>query len=272
MAGLKDLTGQQFGRLTVIARAENNAQGSAQWLCKCSCGNPEYKIVRSTHLISGSVKSCGCLMKEAGNILNQRFGKLVVVSKADDKIANDGVHITMWNCRCDCGNMTVVDTSSLKSGHTKSCGCLQGEHHNDATHKEGRTRLYRIWNNIKQRCLNPNNSNFKNYGGRGITVCDIWLNSYIAFKEWALNNGYSDNLSIDRINVNGDYEPNNCRWVTQKMQNNNTRSNKKITFNGETLTLAQWRERLGFKRGVLEYRLNNGWDLEKAFLTPSKQH
>jgi hypothetical protein len=268
MAKLKDLMGQKFGKLTVIGRAENDSQGRAMWICKCDCGNPEYKIVRSQHLIRGSVLSCGCLQREREDLTGQKFGMLTVISMAEDRIKSNGNNVSRCKCKCDCGNETIVDASALKSKHTQSCGCLQGEHHNDSRHDIGKTRLYRIWGDMKQRCYNPNNDNFKHYGARGIEICSEWKDSYSSFKEWAINNGYADNLSIDRIDTNGNYEPQNCRWSTEEDQANNTRTNRLISFNGETLTLSQWRKRLGFKRGVLEYRLNHGWDLEKAFYTP----
>lgn len=270
MAQLKNLIGQQFGRLTVVERADNDSQGRARWVCKCCCGNIELIIVRSQHLIRGSVKSCGCLQTERENLIGQKFGRLTVISRAEDIINKSGKHIYMWNCICECGKNTVVNSSSLKRGHTKSCGCLCGEHHDDSSHKKGKIRLYRIWQDMKQRCTNQNNKNYKNYGARGISVCDEWKNSYTSFKEWAMNNGYAENLSIDRIDVNGNYEPSNCKWSTQEDQANNMRTNRLISFNGETLTLSQWRKRLGFKRGVLEYRLKHGWDLEDAFYTPVK--
>lgn len=270
MAKLKNLIGQKFGRLLVVGRAENDKYGRAKWTCKCDCGNPELVVVRSQHLIRGSVMSCGCLQREREDLTGQRFNKLVVLSSAPDHVKPNGDCVARWNCECDCGNFTVVDGASLKNGHTKSCGCLQGEHHMDSCHNVGRTRLYRIWQDMRQRCSNPNNNGFQDYGGRGITVCDEWNNSYIAFKEWATSNGYADDLSIDRIDVNGAYEPSNCRWSTFVEQANNTRTNRSVTYNNETLTLAQWRKRLGFKRGVLEYRLNSGWSEEKAFTTPVK--
>lgn len=271
MAELKNLIGQKFGKLTVVGRAENDKNGRAKWICKCDCGNPDEIIIRSQHLIRGDTTSCGCEKLKRKNLIGQVFGKLTVVSSAEDKITKRGTRIQMWNCVCECGNNTIVDSYSLTSGHTKSCGCLQGEHHNDARHDVGRTRLYHIWQDIKQRCFNDKNDNYKNYGGRGITMCDEWANSYMSFKEWSLNNGYEENLSLDRIYVNGNYEPCNCRWATQKTQANNTRTNRLITFNGETLTLSQWRDKLGFKRGVIEYRLNAGWPIEDVMLIPVKQ-
>lgn len=270
MAKLRDLIGEQFGLLTVIRRADNDEQGRVCWVCMCDCGNPNPRIVRGQNLINGKTISCGCIKrkKEAKNLVGMKFGMLSVISRAEDNIGNDGKNVIMWNCVCECGNKTIVDGRSLKKGHTKSCGCLQGEHHNDSSHILGKTRLYRIWTNMKQRCYNPNNSNFKNYGAKGVTICEEWKNSYTKFKEWATNNGYNDTLTVDRINVNDNYYPENCRWISLREQENNKSVNHFITFNGETLTLAEWNRKLGFKRGVLEYRLKKGWDIEKAITTP----
>ena len=269
MAKLKNLIGQKFGMLTVIDRADNDGKRVC-WTCICDCGNPIPRVVRAQNLLNGNTTSCGCTQRQRGreDLIGQKFGMLTVLAQANDKIRSDGTHIVMWHCMCDCGNEIIVNSGTLKSGHTKSCGCLQGEHHNDSNHKTGKTRLYRIWGDMKQRCYNKNNLNFKNYGGRGIVICDEWKNSYIKFKEWAIKNGYNDDLTIEITDVNGNYCPENCKWATQLEQANNTRTNRMITFNGETLTWTQWNKKLGFKRGVLEYRLKKGWSIEKALTTP----
>ena len=138
-----------------------------------------------------------------------------------------------------------------------SCGCLVKENH-ICTHNKSYTRLYRIWQKTKQRCYNENHKHFQYYGARGITVCDEWKNDFQVFYEWAINNGYSDELTIDRINVNGNYEPSNCRWATRKEQMNNTRQNRFITYNGKTQTAKQWSEELGIKYPTLQGRLQRG--------------
>ena len=123
-------------------------------------------------------------------------------------------------------------------------------------HKGSNSRLYSIWINMKSRCCNKNFPKYQVYGGRGIKICAEWLNSFVSFREWALHSGYADNLSLDRINVNGNYEPSNCRWATQKQQENNRTNNHLITYKGETRTMKQWAEKLGISYNCLQMRLN----------------
>lgn len=132
-------------------------------------------------------------------------------------------------------------------------------------HGERNSRLYTIWCRMKQRCFDTKIECYKNYGGRGITICDEWKNNYSAFKEWAINNGYKDDLTIDRIDVNGNYEPNNCKWATRKEQANNTRTNRNITYNNETHTLAEWSDITGIQRDVIKSRIEKGWSLDNVF-------
>ena len=145
-------------------------------------------------------------------------------------------NIEYYKCKCDCGSIVYVQKACLKNNHVQSCGCLNTEKH--TKHNGRHTRLYKIWVGFKNRCFNKNADCYMRYGGRGITVCEEWKNDFQSFYNWAINNGYSDKLTIDRIDVNGNYEPNNCRWADKKQQNNNKRSNTLIEFNGEVKTLT----------------------------------
>lgn len=130
------------------------------------------------------------------------------------------------------------------------------------------TRLFSIWSGMKTRCYNSNSPQFKNYGARGIKICDEWLTDFMNFYNWSMSNGYSDNLTLDRIDVNGNYEPNNCRWVTSKVQANNRRTNKLIEYNGEIKTLMEWCEYHGINYKTVRDRLKRGWAIDKALKYP----
>ena len=134
------------------------------------------------------------------------------------------------------------------------------------------TRLYRIWLQIKNRCFNSNTNRYRDYGARGITVCDEWRNDFKAFYDWAMNNGYSDELTIDRIDNDGNYEPSNCRWVSVKVQNRNTRSNRLITYKGETHCVADWADITGLSRACICDRIKYGWSVERTLETPLREH
>ena len=157
------------------------------------------------------------------DLVGKRFGMLVVISRADDAILSSGRKITAWKCICDCGSYTTVMAANLTSGHTRSCGCIAVKH--GYARKE---RLYNIWVGMKQRCRDKNTKDYPHYGGRGIRVCAEWQSSYPRFRNWALSNGYRDSLTIDRIDVNGDYCPENCRWITIAEQNRNTTRSRRV--------------------------------------------
>ena len=161
-------------------------------------------------------------MAKFDNKIGRKYGRLTVIKRVDNARQPNGKTQVQWLCKCTCGKTIVVRSTSLNSGNTKSCGCAM----NKPKHGLSKTRLYRIWNAMKNRCNNPNNYGYKNYGGRGIKVCDEWNKDFLEFYNWAINNGYKENLSIDRINNNGNYEPNNCRWATSKEQMANRRNFK----------------------------------------------
>lgn len=207
MSKFIDLTGEKFGRLTVIKRKGYSKSKKTQWLCKCDCGN--FKIINGSDLKSNKTRSCGCLRKE----------KAIIVAKS----------------------------TNLKHNMTHS-------------------RPYRIWSSIKSRCYYKNNIAFKNYGGRGIKICDEWRNNFEKFYEWAIENGYKDNLTIDRINNDGDYEPSNCRWISMQKQENNRRNNRIIIYKSQKYTLAELSNLLKIPSATLSWRINNNWKEEELTL------
>lgn len=212
------------------------------------------------------------------NYVGQKFGRLTVI----ERLPNYRKCYTYYRCKCDCGNELLVYSGKLSTGHTQSCGCYSRELSAKRFTKHGmrHTQLYKTWAGIKDR-TNPNNHNCKNnYKKLGIKMCDEWRNSFEAFKDWALQNGYKEEklpngrnkYEIDRIDTYGDYKPSNCRWVTTKEQMNNQTTNKKITYNGKTQNLSQWVDELGLKYSLVESRLFNGWDVERAFTeSPDKK-
>lgn len=184
------------------------------------------------------------------NRIGQKFGKLLVIDECKER---DKYGQVKYKCICDCGNTTYVKSCHLVSGHTKSCCCLSGKNHN-----KSHTRLYNILDSMKQRCYNSNNNNYINYGGRGITICDEWLNDFMAFYNWAYENGYDDTLTIDRIDNNKSYSPTNCRWVDRKVQANNTRHNVLLTYDGKTQNMKQWSKELDISYSTLCNRYYKG--------------
>lgn len=200
------------------------------------------------------------------NLAGQKFGRLTVI----EHLGSSNDNQALWLCKCDCGNEKIVKGHNLIKGNTKSCGCLKNEMSRERLKKHGksRTRLYDIWIAIKQRCYNPKNDRYKSYGGRGITVCDEWLNDFQAFYDWAMTNGYKDDLTIDRIDVNGNYEPSNCRWITNLQQQQNKRNSFIVEYKGRKITISQLARENNIKPNVLYGRIKNGWSIEKAVTTP----
>lgn len=198
------------------------------------------------------------------DLTGQRFGRLVVQERAE----NMGKSV-YWRCLCDCGSTKDIPGRSLREGTSRSCGCLQRDivantGHSNATHKATKTRLYRIWAGMKARCNRESHPRFSDYGGRGITVCQEWSDSFEAFQSWALEHGYQDNLTIDREDNDGPYCPENCRFASVKRQANNRRSSRLIEHNGRSMTLAQWSAETGVLYATLWRRLRAGWPFEKA--------
>lgn len=209
---------------------------------------------------------------------------LTVLGLSDQIYINpcNGQKDIKWICRCDCGNIKHVRQTNLlrkDSGSTKACGCQRNKAQLESHYKHGEaakdnlSRLYRTWSDMKTRCYNPKCKCYPNYGGRGIRVCDEWIDDFIAFKTWAENNGYNANLnakqnSIDRIDVNGDYCPENCRWITWKEQCYNRRTNLYLEYNGERKTVTEWAKIVGIKWQTIAARVHRGWTDEEALTIP----
>lgn len=265
MAKFKDLTGQRFGKLTVVSYA-----GNQRWNCVCDCGN-----TKNVHLknLGRNVNSCGCL-KTKTDLIGHRFGKLVVTERVGRNKHNN----VLWKCKCDCGGETITTSHCLLCGDTKSCGCIRNKYFTEKKYDlldiqekfentiPSDTPIYRSWSAMRSRCRTENNPAYKNYGGRGITVCDEWLgeNGFINFYNWSIQNGYADGLTIDRIDNNGDYTPNNCRWITREEQQKNKRNNTIITCDGKSMIISDWARELGVNRSMISWRKRNGWTDEEC--------
>lgn len=204
--------------------------------------------------------------------------KITVIKQVEDYISPQGKHRAQWLCECNCSKHTIFVAlgNGIRTGHVKSCGCWNIEYHQK--HSDSQSRLYHVWQAIIQRCHNPSNAHYKNYGMRGIVVCEQWKNSYETFRDWALINGYDSEAkrgryTIERINVNGNYCPENCKWATQKEQQFNKRNNRIIEFNGECRTATEWGDITGFGYHVIQRRIDvYGWSIEKALTTPIRKY
>ena len=170
-------------------------------------------------------------------------------------------------CKCDCGNIVEIRKDNLNGRrNTHNCGCVPKQ----ATHGFTHHRLHTIWAMMKQRCANRNHRSYRNYGGKGVSVCKEWLHDFESFKDWAFASGYTDKLTLDRIDGNGNYCPENCRWATYKEQGNNRNNNRLITYNGETHTMSEWCDITGLSKATVYCRLREGWSVERTLTTPNK--
>lgn len=251
---LLDLTGKRFGKLVVIKRDTSFKKG-VKWICKCDCGNETVKFANS--LNRGSAISCGCHKFE--DLTGKRFGKLVAKRLI--------VGSKKWLCHCDCGKNITVFPCNLKSGKTTSCGCFQKECASKRFKKHGlrTSKIYTVWANMKQRCYNNKNAYYHCYGGKGVKICEEWLKKFENFYDWSINNGYKEGLTIDRINVDGNYEPTNCKWATTKEQSLNTTRNVFLTYNGQTKTIYEWGMETGISNGTIRTRIKKlGWSVQRA--------
>lgn len=241
--------GQKFGMLLIVNQIYKN--GEAYVICICDCGSR--KTIKLNSLVIGRTKSCGCQKKI--NRIGQIFGKLTIVGQ----YRKNG--LTYANCKCECGNKKDILMSNIVSGYTISCGCSKY-----IVHGYTGTRTYRIYLHMKQRCYNKNKNGYKDYGARGIIVCDRWLgeNGFENFLE-DMGECPGKNHSIERIDVNGNYCPENTRWATNIEQQNNKRDNHFIVFMKKTKTIAEWGREFKIKYGsIYHYLKKNNWNIEAA--------
>ena len=191
------------------------------------------------------------------DIVGKKFNKWTVLEKSTK-------NKRYYLCQCECGTTKEVRIDKLIRGESKSCGCIRN-------HKKTNTRIYHIWENMKSRCYNQNNPRYKHYAGRGITICDEWKNDFMSFYKWAMANGYSDNLSIDRINNNGNYEPSNCRWTDKVTQANNTTRNHYLIYKNRKLTMTQWsRKAINEARKIIDAKYSDD-DTEDSSLEAARR-
>ena len=195
------------------------------------------------------------------DLTGKRFDHLVVIEYAGLQGKS-----AMWRCKCDCGNEHIVRGNNLTAGAVRSCGCILKD--NAYKHGASRTRLYRIWYGIIRRTEDSSRKEFKDYGALGIRMCPEWRNSFETFQCWAMSNGYNDELSIDRIDANGDYEPSNCRWATKTEQECNKRTTKMITVEGVSRSPAEWSQISGIPAYQIRRRIARGWDGKRAVFEP----
>jgi len=199
----------------------------------------------------------------AKDLTGVRFGRLVVLDRVGTKNGKP-----LWRCECDCGNIHDVSSTHLLRGSTKSCGCYRPDHAKElhTKHNGKGTRLYRIYTGVRTRCFNKNDHAYARYGASGISICKEWdgADGFERFRDWAMNNGYSDNLTLDRIDNAKGYQPDNCRWVSMKAQERNRTNNRYLTANGETHIIAEWSDITGIKQSMISQRLYHGWTPEEA--------
>jgi len=264
-----ELEGQRFGKLIVLKRLEKINHRS-RWLVKCDCGN-EFGVYQAGLLAKNKptrmCKKCARKLvgeKNLNDLTGQKFGKWTVLKRVKENSKR-----VKYLCRCECGAEHIVLGTTLSSGEStkcKKCGYKYAIHY---IHNMSNTRLYTIWVDMKSRCNKNTSKVYKYYGGKGVKVCNEWSSDFMNFYNWAITNGYQDHLTIDRIDVNGNYEPANCRWITKQEQANNKTTNHFITYNGETHTIKQWSNITGLSQEVIFGRIvRYKWAVERALTEP----
>lgn len=273
MGKKEELGDRKFGWLEVI-KFSSISKGKTFWLCRCQCG--VVKPIRADALKNGR-KSCGCAIALAAavceDLTGRKFNKLRVIRRDDERTGSGAIR---WVCQCRCGQIKSINGCSLRSGHAKSCGCLQREKAADQakvmgaanrTHGMSSSPEYAVWHGMRQRCSDPNLPEYKHYGGRGIKVCPRWKKFENFLADMGLRPG--PKYSLDRKETNGNYTPTNCRWATQKTQQRNRRSNLPVEYQGETRCLSEWAEKYGLTTLQLWSKIRMmGWSIHEALTMP----
>lgn len=261
-----ELTGMHFGSWYVKER-DTTRKGRAYWICECACGRVTKSIPSGT-LTTGS--STQCRQCSTGKSLtSKKFGRLTVIKDSGQRAGNGSI---LWECDCSCGKKgNLVRGTDLLNGTIKSCGCYSTDKLREVATTHGlskvngkKTKLFMAWDSMRQRCYNKNHASYKDYGGRGIDICPEWYGDFKVFHEWAVNNGFSEELSIDRIDNDKGYSPDNCRWVDAKTQIRNRRNTVTYEWQGEEYTLAELGELSGVNKMTIKSRLNSGATLKEA--------
>ena len=265
--------GVKVGKLTILREVEKsthpNGRTSRRFECICDCGNKTYALLDNLKKYhSTSCGHCGRDNKEIEVVSNQKFGRLTIVREVESKTDTRGRKVRYVECVCECGKICKVKLHALRRGKVRSCGCLKTETTIKKFTKHGLSNkhpLYGIWKGIKGRCVNPNHFAYKDYGGRGILVCDQWLHDFGNFYTWCISNGWRKGLSIDRIDNNKGYYPENCRFVDDFTQARNKRNNIPITYKGKTWhSAAQFCSDMNIPYRRFYQRIKRGMSIEKA--------
>lgn len=270
--------GDRYGRWTVIGAAEQTQSAAGNrhrvWPCRCDCGVKAR--VADAWLKTGGSTSCGCSMEMHPPVVpGAVYGRLTVVAEVERRINRRGLPLRQWQCRCECGEDTVVDDHDLKPGHTRSCGCSWREQaeslnrtHGASSEKDPRAAEYRSWMAMRARCNNPNVAAYKDYGGRGIRVCAEWDDFEAFYRD--VGPRPDPKHTLDRYpDGNGDYKPGNVRWATRAEQNQNTRANVKVTVGGVELCMTEAARRAGLSLSTVRYRKRTGVPADRWFNPPT---
>lgn len=212
-------------------------------------------------------------IRDWGQYIGKKFRSLIVL-EVIKSIPNGKFKATGFKCKCDCGNEAVVIASMVVIGRIRSCGCMLNKRSpfRKAKHGYAHTLIYKLFGGMKLRCYGKHRESYKHYGGRGIIICEEWLNCFVSFYNWAVENGWQKGLEIDRINNDGNYEPSNCRFVTTKENSNNRRTTRVLNLNGVKLSLVDWSNKLGIHPDTLRGRLRRGWDIKKTLTIPTNKN